>query len=133
MPAPQTRRCDLAVVGAGVAGLTAALVAADAGADVVVVAKAPMPGTASYLAQGGVAAAVGGDDRPELHAEDTLRAGRGLSRPSAVRVLTEEAPARVEDLRHLGVEFDGALGLEGGHSRARILHCDGAATGAQVV
>ncbi|MBD0328478.1 MAG: FAD-binding protein, partial [Thermoleophilia bacterium] len=114
-------------------GLTAALVAADAGADVVVVAKAPMPGTASYLAQGGVAAAAGEGDRPELHAEDTIRAGRGLCRPSAVRVLTEEAPARVEDLRHLGVEFDDALGLEGGHSRARILHCDGAATGAQVV
>ena len=132
MPKTRPDTCDLAVVGAGVAGLTAALVAADAGAEVVVVTKAPVRGTASYLAQGGVAAAVGEGDDPELHAEDTLRAGRGLCRPSAVRVLTEEAPARVEDLRHLGVEFDDGLGLEGGHSRPRILHCDGAATGARV-
>jgi L-aspartate oxidase len=119
-------------VGAGVAGLTAALVAADAGAEVVLVAKAPVRGTASFLAQGGVAAAVGEGDEPELHAEDTLRAGRGVCRPSAVRVLTEEAPARVEDLRELGVDFDEGLGLEGGHSRPRILHCDGAATGARI-
>ena len=120
------------MVGAGVAGLTAALVAGDAGAEVVVVAKAPVRGTASFLAQGGVAAAVGEGDEPELHAKDTLRAGRGLCRLSAVRVLAEEAPARVEDLRDLGVDFDEGLGLEGGHSRPRILHCDGAATGARI-
>jgi len=130
--AAQPDTCDLAIVGAGVAGLTAALVAADAGADVVVVAKAPTRGSTSYLAQGGIAAAVGEGDDPALHAEDTLRAGRGLNRPSAVHVLTEEAPARIEDLRRLGVEFDEGLSLEGGHSRARILHCDGAATGAFV-
>ena len=132
MPHTRPDVCDLAVVGAGVSGLTGALIAADAGAEVVVVAKASVRGTASYLAQGGVAAAVGRGDDPELHAEDTLRAGRGLCRPSAVRVLTEEAPARVEDLRHRGVAFDDGLGLEGGHSRPRILHCDGAATGARV-
>jgi L-aspartate oxidase len=132
MPATTPESCDLVVVGAGVAGLTAALVAADAGAEVVLVAKAPVRGTASFLAQGGVAAAVGEGDEPELHAEDTLRAGRGLCRPSAVRVLTEEAPARFEDLRELGVDFDEGLGLEGGHSRPRILHCDGAATGARI-
>ncbi|HSX21684.1 MAG TPA: FAD-dependent oxidoreductase [Gaiellaceae bacterium] len=128
----QAKTYELAIVGAGVAGLTAALVAADAGAEVVVVAKAPTRGSTSYLAQGGIAAAVGEDDDPALHAEDTLRAGRGLNRPSAVHVLTEEAPARVEDLRRLGVDFDEGLSLEGGHSRARILHCDGAATGAFV-
>jgi L-aspartate oxidase len=107
-------------------------VAADAGAEVTLLAKGPVRTTASYLAQGGIAAAVGEDDAPELHADDTLRAGRGLCRPSAVEVLTEEAPARVEDLRYLGVEFDDGLGLEGGHSRLRILHCAGSATGAQV-
>jgi L-aspartate oxidase len=68
-------------------------------------------------------------DTPELHAEDTLRAGRGLSRPSAVEVLTEEAPARIADLLELGVDFDDELGLEGGHSRPRVFSVDGAATG----
>ena len=94
--------------------------------------KGPIKTTASYLAQGGVAAAVGPDDDPALHAEDTIAAGRGLSRPSAVSVLTDEAPARVADLADLGVEFDLGLGLEGGHSRARVVHAGGAATGRQI-
>jgi L-aspartate oxidase len=88
--------------------------------------------TASYLAQGGVAAAVADGDSPELHFEDTLAAGRGLSRPSAVRKLVEDAPARIVDLERLGVPFESTLGLEGGHSRNRIFHCDGAATGARI-
>src|SRR4029453_682441 len=66
-----------------------------------------------------------------LDAEDTIAVGRGLSRPSAVSVLTTEAPARVADLGDLGVEFDPGLGLEGGHSRARVVHAGGAATGRQ--
>src|SRR5262249_44845547 len=86
----------------------------------------------SFLAQGGVAAAVGEDDSSELHAEDTLRAGRGLSRPSAVRALTEEAPARVADLVELGVPFDDGLRLEGGPSRRRVVPPDGGATGARI-
>jgi L-aspartate oxidase len=122
---------DLAVIGSGVAGLYAALSAADE-ADVVLISKGPLLSSTSYLAQGGVAAAVGAGDSPELHAEDTLRAGRGLSRPSAVAVLTEEAPARIADLRALGVSFDDDLGLEGGHSRRRILHAGGAATGEHI-
>ena len=116
---PQETKCDLLVVGGGVAGFYAALCAAKE-ADVVV------------LAQGGVAAAVGPDDDPALHAEDTIAVGRGLSRPSAVSVLTDEAPARVADLADLGVEFDPGLGLEGGHSRARVVHAGGAATGRQI-
>ena len=100
--------------------------------DVVLLTKGPLLTSASYLAQGGVAAAVGDDDSPELHAEDTLRAGRGLSRPSAVEVLTREAPARVADLVDLGVPFDAGLGLEGGHSRRRVVHAEGAATGAVI-
>ena len=122
---------DLAVIGSGVAGLYAALSAADE-ADVVVISKGPLLSSTSYLAQGGVAAAVGADDTPALHAEDTLRAGRGLSRASAVEVLTQEAPARVAHLAELGVSFDEGLGLEGGHSRRRILHGGGGATGAQI-
>src|SRR5437588_6654289 len=124
-------RCEVLIVGGGVAGLYGALSVADA-ADVVVLSKGPLLTSASYLAQGGVAAAVGADDSPELHSEDTLRAGRGLSRPSAVAALTAEAPARVADLVELGVPFDDGLGLEGGHSRRRVVHAEGAATGAVI-
>jgi L-aspartate oxidase len=120
---------DVVVVGAGVAGLFAALAAADAGASVLVLAKASHRSSNSYAAQGGVAAAVGPDDDPALHAADTLAAGRGLCRPSAVRLLTEEAPARIAELRVLGVEFDEGLGREGGHSRPRVVHAGGADTG----
>ncbi len=122
------RRCDVAIVGGGVAGLFAALRAAGEG-RVVLLSKGPLRSSTSSLAQGGVAAALGPDDSPALHAEDTFRAGRGICRPSAVRVLTEEAPARIVDLTELGVEFDEELGLEGGHSRRRVAHVNGAATG----
>jgi len=122
---------DLVVVGGGVAGLFAALCAAAEG-RVLVLAKAPLLASTSSLAQGGIAAAVDEDDSPSQHAEDTARAGRGLSRESAVVVLTEEAPARIRDLVDLGVEFDDDLGLEGGHGRRRIVHVGGAATGERV-
>ena len=122
---------DLVIVGGGVAGLYAALCAA-VEADVVLLSKGQLLASTSFLAQGGVAAAVADDDSPALHAEDTLLAGRGLCRPSAVRALTEEAPARVADLVELGVPFDEGLGLEGGHSRRRVVHADGAATGARI-
>jgi L-aspartate oxidase len=122
---------DLLVVGGGVAGLFAALCAASEG-RVLVLSKGPLLASTSSLAQGGIAAAVGEDDDPSQHGEDTLRTGRGLSRPSAVSVLTEEAPARIRDLVDLGVEFDEGLGLEGGHSRRRVVHAGGAATGDRV-
>ena len=121
----------LVVVGGGVAGLFAALCAASEG-DVLVLTKGPLLASTSLLAQGGIAAAVGEDDDPALHADDTLGSGRGLCRPSAVSVLTEEAPARIRDLLELGVEFDEGLGLEGGHSRRRVVHAGGAATGERV-
>ncbi len=123
---------DVVVVGAGVAGFAAALAAADAGASVLVFAKASHRSSNSYAAQGGVAAAVGPGDDPALHAADTLAAGRGLCRPSAVRLLTEEAPARIAELRRLGVRFDDGLGREGGHSRARVVHAGGADTGRHI-
>jgi L-aspartate oxidase len=121
----------LVVVGGGVAGLFAALCAARE-SDVLVLTKGPLLWSTSLLAQGGIAAAVGDDDDASLHAADTLRAGRGLCRPSAVSVLAEEAPARFRDLVELGVEFDDGLGLEGGHSRRRVVHAGGAATGDRV-
>jgi L-aspartate oxidase len=123
---------DVLVVGAGVAGLSAALAAADAGASVRVLAKASHRSSNSYAAQGGVAAAIAAGDDPALHAADTLTAGRGLCRASAVRLLTEEAPARIEELRRLGVRFDDGLGREGGHSRARVVHAGGADTGRHI-
>ena len=123
---------DVVVVGAGVAGLSAALAAADAGASVLVLAKASHRSSNSYAAQGGVAAAVAPGDDPALHASDTLSAGRDLCRPSAVRLLTDEAPGRIEHLRCLGVRFDEGLGREGGPSRARVGHAGGADTGRHI-
>jgi L-aspartate oxidase len=131
-------RTDVAVVGAGAAGLYAALVAADQGASVALVSRSPLAQTASYWAQGGIAAALAADDSPDQHAADTLAAGREAARESAVRVLCEESPARVRDLQQLGVQFDAdrngnlALGLEGGHSKRRIVHAGGAATGRRI-
>jgi L-aspartate oxidase len=133
--APHT---DLVVVGGGAAGLFCALVAAGEGASVTLVSRTPLDGSASYWAQGGIAAALSADDSPELHVQDTLAAGRGAARESAVRVLCEESPDRVRELQRLGVHFDAdghgnlALGLEGGHSARRIVHAGGAATGRRI-
>jgi L-aspartate oxidase len=132
-------RADLIVVGAGAAGLYAALCAARDGARVALVSARPLAETASYWAQGGLAAALAHDDSPELHLHDTIAAGRGLVRASAARILTEEAPARFRDLEALGVRFDAdrhgnlALGLEGGHSRRRVAHAGGSATGRRIL
>jgi L-aspartate oxidase len=131
-------RADLAVVGAGAAGLYAALCAARRGAAVTLVSATPLAESASYWAQGGLAAALEDADSPALHREDTLTAGRGAVRPSAAQVLCEEAPRVVRDLEDLGVRFDAdrrgrlALGLEGGHSARRIAHAGGSATGRRV-
>ena len=97
-----------------------------------VLAKASYTSSNSYAAQGGVAAALGRDDDPALHAADTLAAGRGLCRQSAVRLLSDEAPARIAELRRLGVRFDDGLAREGGHSRARVVHAGGADTGRHI-
>lgn len=135
MGAPEPIDADIVVVGAGAAGLYAALVAADEGSRVAVVSATPLAQTASYWAQGGLAAALAVDDSPELHLADTERAGRGLVRRSAAEVLTGEAPAMVADLQRRRMRFDAdrhgnlVLGLEGGHSRRRIVHAGGSATG----
>jgi L-aspartate oxidase len=130
---------DIAVVGAGAAGLYASLCAAREGATVVLISATPLAQTASYWAQGGLAAALAEDDSFELHLSDTERAGRALVRHSAAEILVREAPACVHDLQALGVRFDGehsgrlALGLEGGHSVRRVVHAGGSATGRRVV
>jgi L-aspartate oxidase len=132
-------KADLAVVGAGAAGLYVALCAARVGANVVLVSATPLAQTASYWAQGGLAAALAADDSPARHLADTERAGRGLVRSAAAEILVSEAPACVEDLQSLGVSFDAdrfgrlALGLEGGHSIRRIVHAGGSATGRRLV
>jgi len=123
---------DLLVVGSGIAGLVTALTAAERGAEVMVVSKGTLSSSASYHAQGGIAAACGEDDSPELHAADTIAAGRGLCRPSAVATLVEEAPARIDDLRAWGARFGAEPGLEGGHSRSRVFHSRGAETGREI-
>ena len=137
--APSTPlRADAIVVGAGAAGLFCALVAALEGARVALVSSSPLPASASYWAQGGIAAALAAGDSPDRHAKDTLAAGRGAARASAVHVLCEESPERVRELEALGVRFDAdrhgalALGLEGGHSARRIVHAGGAATGRRI-
>jgi L-aspartate oxidase len=124
-------RYGLVVVGAGIAGLYAALAAADE-TDVLVLCRGGLASSNSFHAQGGVAAALADDDDPSLHAEDTLRTGRGICSPLAVGELTRDAPARIAHLVELGVVFDDGLGREGGHSRRRIVHAGGAQTGRRI-
>ena len=139
MPESGRGQRQLVVVGAGAAGLYTALRAAREGALVTLISATELAETSSYWAQGGLAAALAAEDSVELHLADTLAAGRGAVRPSAARVLAEEAPAAVEDLGRLGVTFDAdrtgrlALGLEGGHGHRRIVHAGGAATGRRIV
>ncbi|MGI8939136.1 MAG: L-aspartate oxidase [Iamia sp.] len=130
---------DLLVLGSGVAGLSAAVRAADHNMRVGVLTKGELPQATTRWAQGGVAAVLRDDpDSTDLHLADTLACGAGLCDTEAVRVLVDEGPARVLELIALGAAFDrdpdGSLQLarEGGHSQARIVHAGGAATGAEV-
>ncbi len=129
---------DAVIVGSGVAGLSAALGATPR--RVTLLTKVPFGGGgSSSWAQGGIAAALGADDAPALHAADTMAAGAGLSDLAIVELLTEEGPERVRRLLELGARFDRdrggrlSLGREAAHSRRRILHAHGDATGAEIV
>ena len=125
---------DVLVVGTGVAGLRTAIEAARHG-DVIVLAKEAVDLSNTSWAQGGIAAAIAADDSLESHVVDTLEAGAGLCDPAAVRTLVAEGPRELAQLLEWGMQVDRAadgspaLGLEGGHRHARIVHSDGDATG----
>ncbi|MHB8717340.1 MAG: L-aspartate oxidase [Candidatus Dormibacteria bacterium] len=124
---------DVVVIGSGIAGCIAALTAAPRARVAVVTAGALGDGATSW-AQGGIAAALGDDDSAQTHLDDTVAAGRGLCDEAAVRIMVEEAPARIRELADHGTHFDGgisrpSLGREAAHSRARIVHAGGDATG----
>lgn len=134
----------LAVVGAGIAGLYATLLAADAGIPVVLLTRSELEASNSFAAQGGICAVLdearrAPGDSVEAHVRDTLAAGAGLCDPEAVRILCSGAQEDVRNLERFGVRFDAgasgdpALGLEAAHSHPRILHVGGDATGAGIV
>ncbi len=130
-------RTRFLVVGSGVAGLHTAW-RASADDDVMVLTKRSLFDSATAYAQGGIAAALGAGDSPELHRQDTLAAGAALCDAKAVEVLVEEGPARVRELATAGAHFDlepggnFKLGREAAHSRRRIVHAHGDQTGAEV-
>ena len=120
-------RGDFIIVGSGIAGLRAAVELAPAG-DIVIITKADPNESNTEYAQGGIAAAIGKQDSPELHVHDTMIAGDGLCDERAVRVLCSEGPRYTRELMEWGARFnraaDGepALASEGAHSVRRVLH-----------
>ena len=129
---------DVLVIGCGVAGLRAAIEAAERGADVIVLSKAEVAMSNTAWAQGGIAAVLSADDTVDAHAADTLAAGAGLCDESSVRTLVSEGPDRVHELIEWGMRVDRSddrldLGREGGHHAHRILHSDGDKTGLALV
>jgi L-aspartate oxidase len=128
---------DFLVVGAGVAGLRAAVELAAAG-KVLVLAKREVTESNTQWAQGGIAAALSDEDEISLHLQDTLMAGDGLCNQAAAKVLVEDAPERIEELIQWGTQFDRqgtklTFGREGAHSRNRILHAHGDSTGREIL
>jgi L-aspartate oxidase len=132
-----TQQFDAVIVGAGVAGLTIAL-KLPRDRRVLLVTKGELGESNTRYAQGGLSAAVGDDDSPRLHEEDTLIAGAGLCDPCAVRELVDGAPEAVRWLIEIGAQFDRdsggniLLGREAAHSRRRVIHAGGDATGAEI-
>src|SRR5436190_1959404 len=127
---------DFLVIGAGVAGLRAAIELAEMG-TVLVVAKDSLRESSSEYAQGGIAVALSDDDEVSLHEQDTLNAGDGLCDREAVHTLVEEGPAAIQELIEWGAAFDRegeelAFTREGAHSRNRILHAHGDSTGREI-
>lgn len=127
---------DFVIVGAGIAGLRAAIAAAPVG-RVLILAKNDITESATQYAQGGIAAALSDDDEVSLHLQDTLTAGDGLCNVAAATVLVEEGPERIEELIAWGTDFDrkGAkltFTREGAHSRNRVLHAHGDSTGREI-
>jgi L-aspartate oxidase len=134
--APEQIVTDYLVVGAGVAGMRAAIELSAAG-RVLVVAKDTLEESSSQYAQGGIAAALSDDDEVELHEQDTIAAGAGLCDREAVRTLVEDGPRAIEELIAWGAEFDREgskllFAREGAHSRNRVLHAHGDSTGREI-
>jgi L-aspartate oxidase len=132
-----TSKIDFIVLGGGIAGIRAAIEAASAG-RVLVLTKDDLYESSTEYAQGGIAAALGEDDKVALHLHDTLRAGDGLCREEAVRVLVEEGPGHIHQLVEWGMRFDRdgtklAFTREGAHSRSRVLHAHGDSTGSEIL
>ena len=133
-----TINADVIVIGSGIAGLTAALTAREKNLSVLLLTKDVLSTGSTSWAQGGIAAALGPEDSPEQHFQDTLEAGAGLCDQSAVKTLVQEGPTAVKRLINLGATFDldakgnVALTREGGHRRDRIAHAGGDATGAEI-
>jgi L-aspartate oxidase len=131
---------DVLVIGGGVAGLRAAIAAAEEGADVLLLTKDTIDQSNTWYAQGGIAAVLQPTDSIESHVQDTLICGAGLCDEKAVRIVIEEGPQRVLELLSWGAHFDTkagkpnelSFGLEGGHSIARIVHAYGDATGKEL-
>ena len=135
--ADDTLHTDFLVLGSGIAGLRAAVGLARHGAVLVVTKDQPSESNTGY-AQGGVAVAMGADDDTQLHLDDTVRAGAGIVSGAAARVLVEEGPERIRELAAWGARFDREDGRyhftrEGAHSRNRVLHALGDATGWEMV
>lgn len=132
-------RTDCLVIGSGVAGLQAARAAAQAGRQVLLAVQDTLLDSNTNKAQGGIAASFGADDNAALHLQDTLVAGAGLSNEAISRLVVTDGPKEVAELAAHGAVFDRrpdgrlALGREGCHSRHRIVHAHGDATGAEVV
>jgi len=127
---------DYIIIGSGIAGLYIALMAREHG-SVLILTKGSIDECNTKYAQGGIAAAIGRTDSPDLHFKDTVAAGAGLCDEEAVHILTEEAADRIADLIHIGVPFDTvdghiALTKEAAHSTSRILHAGGDATGGRI-
>ncbi|MCL0064959.1 L-aspartate oxidase [Dehalococcoidia bacterium] len=130
------REFDFIIIGSGIAGLYTALLACEVG-NVLILTKGSIDECNTRYAQGGIAAAIGGDDSPEVHFQDTIAAGAGLCDTEAVRILVNEASDRIAALIEIGVPFDTqdgvvALTREAAHSRPRILHAGGDATGERI-
>jgi L-aspartate oxidase len=131
---------DVLVIGGGVAGLRAAIAAADGGCDVLLLTKDTVDESNTWYAQGGIAAVLQPADSYESHVADTEKGGAGLCDREAVEVVVKEGPRRVLELLSWGINFDKdaskahglAFTLEGGHSFARIIHAYGDSTGREL-